>query len=241
MPQLIYLRPDGGEQTIEVRDQTVVIGRLSDSAISVLDSFISRVHCGITCRDQQFFLKDLGSANGTYCNGSRVFEHPLSPGDQIQIGNTALTFEKEGANAILRQVTDVTIAATRDVTGPLNLLSRTSQLPPRAAALLAALLLATASVAQDTTNALPPFARGTLASLDTKTGALQLKTGDTNRTYYITPRTYIFRGEEKFTADKLKPGDLLKLRIVANPSGTVNVVRIKVDTNTTAAPPLTPP
>jgi hypothetical protein len=46
------------------------------------------------------------------------------------------------------------------------------------------------------------------------------------------PKTYIFRGEEKLTADKLKPGDYLKLRIATDsPTNHLNVIRIKVDTN----------
>jgi pSer/pThr/pTyr-binding forkhead associated (FHA) protein len=56
--------------------------------------------------NEQFVLKDLGSANGTYRNGARVYEAPLEPGDKIQIGNTTLVFELETGtgNAILRQI-----------------------------------------------------------------------------------------------------------------------------------------
>ena len=110
--------------------------------------------------------------------------------------------------------------------------------------LTAIILLAPPSAAPaQTTNAAPanPFAAGTLVNLDLKSGALLLHTPAGNRTYFLTPTTYIFRGEEKLTTDRLKPGDLLKLRITTNPTGRVSVVRIKVDTNTVAMPLLTPP
>ena len=110
--------------------------------------------------------------------------------------------------------------------------------------LAAIILLARQSAAPaQTTNTAPanPFAAGTLVNLNSKSGELHLKTPDGDRAYFLTPTTYIFRGEEKLTADKLKPGDLLKLRITTNPTGKVSVVRIKVDTNTVALPPLTPP
>jgi hypothetical protein len=100
--------------------------------------------------------------------------------------------------------------------------------------LFTVILLAAAVQAQTSTVA--PFVRGAVVRLDPKSGELLLKTPKGERTYWLTPRTYIFRGEEKLSADKLKPGDYLKLRVTSN-----TVVRIKVDTNTVPLPPLTMP
>jgi len=85
----------------------LIIGRLSSASdITVRDAFVSRVHCGISFVNGQFVLKDLGSANGTYRNGARVYEAPLEIGDKVQIGNTTLVFELETGtgNAVLRQI-----------------------------------------------------------------------------------------------------------------------------------------
>ena len=36
-------------------------------------------------------LSDLGSSNGTFVNGQRILsEHPLAPGDLIEIGNARI-------------------------------------------------------------------------------------------------------------------------------------------------------
>ncbi len=105
--------------------------------------------------------------------------------------------------------------------------------------LVAFLLLQLSAWAQ--TNDVAPFARGTVVQIDSKSGELHLKTPDGDRTYFLTPRTYIFRGEERLTVDKLKPGDYLKLRVAADPTGRVTVVRIKVDNKNVALLPLTPP
>ncbi|GEM_PF-4126903 len=102
--------------------------------------------------------------------------------------------------------------------------------------LLLAVVLLLAASAPAQTNTVAPFVRGAIVRLDPKSGELLLKTPKGERTYWLTPRTYIFRGEEKLTADKLKPGDYLKLRVTSN-----LVVRIKVDTNPVPLPPLTPP
>lgn len=86
-----------------------------------------------------------------------------------------------------------------------------------------------------------PFWRGVLVRFDPKSGELQLTTPEGERTCYLTPRTYVFRGEQKLSADKLKPGDYLKLRVAGSPTGTITVIRVKVDTNTVPLPPLTLP
>ena len=106
MPMLIHKRPDGTEKILEFTNKPLIVGRLPESEISVRDSFISRVHCGFTFANDQFSLKDLGSTNGTYRNGARVFECALSSGDKIQVGNTTLVFEidSKNHNALLRQI-----------------------------------------------------------------------------------------------------------------------------------------
>jgi hypothetical protein len=110
-----------------------------------------------------------------------------------------------------------------------------------AAGLLLTVVLLVSAPAPAQTNAVVPFARGTIVKLDPKSGEMLLKTSKGERTYWLTPRTYIFRGEEKLTADKLKPGDYLKLRVTGTPTSQLNVVRIKVDTNTVPLPPLMVP
>lgn len=106
MPLLIHKRPDGTDKSLEFSNKPLIVGRLPESEISVRDAFISRVHCGISFTNNQFMLKDLGSTNGTYRNGARVFECALSTGDKIQVGNTTLVFEIDtrSNNALLRQV-----------------------------------------------------------------------------------------------------------------------------------------
>ncbi len=109
MPSLIYKRPNENDLTFEFGAKPIIIGRVAESNLIVRDSFVSRVHCGIGFADNQFTLKDLGSTNGTYRNGARVFQCNLAAGDKIQVGNTALIFEidKANGNAILRQAQQI--------------------------------------------------------------------------------------------------------------------------------------
>ena len=119
-PSLIHKKPDGTEKTLELGPKPIVIGRLPESDVSVRDSFISRVHCGILLANDQYTLKDLGSTNGTYRNGARVYECTLASGDKIQVGNTTLLFEIDGTagQVILRQVASQAVPPRAPAAGP---------------------------------------------------------------------------------------------------------------------------
>ncbi|MGD0017198.1 MAG: FHA domain-containing protein [Verrucomicrobiia bacterium] len=122
MSALVHHRSDGSTRTLEFTVATdgaakpLIIGRLSTSDIMVRDTFVSRVHCDVTFINGQVILKDLGSANGTYRNGARIYDAPLNPGDKIQIGNTTLVFELEAGtgNAILRQMSHMVVPPASD-------------------------------------------------------------------------------------------------------------------------------
>ena len=86
MPVLIYKRTDGTEKTYEVGGKPLIFGRLPEAEIQVRDAFISRIHANIHFANNTFVLKDLGSTNGTYRNGTRVYECELTSGDKIQVG-----------------------------------------------------------------------------------------------------------------------------------------------------------
>jgi len=57
------------------------------------DTSVSRRHATIAPRNGGFVIRDEGSSNGTFVNGARVSESPLSPGDEVSIGGTRFRFE----------------------------------------------------------------------------------------------------------------------------------------------------
>lgn len=87
----------------------VSIGRASDCSIPIKDRYLSRKHAELIAVGSGWMLKDLGSANGTYLNGSRVERNELlKPGDRIRLGDTEIVFESSGAS------TDRFIAVNND-------------------------------------------------------------------------------------------------------------------------------
>jgi serine phosphatase RsbU (regulator of sigma subunit) len=78
---------------------SVSIGRASDCTIPIKDRYLSRKHAEIIPVGEAWMLKDLGSANGTYLNGSRVErDEPLRTGDRIRLGDTEIVFETSGSS-----------------------------------------------------------------------------------------------------------------------------------------------
>ncbi len=62
------------------------IGRDQDCEIVIPDRQVSRVHARFTLRPEDILLEDLGSKNGTFCNGVRLIGPiQIQDGDLIQI------------------------------------------------------------------------------------------------------------------------------------------------------------
>jgi len=73
--------------------ESMSIGRASECTIPIRDRYLSRKHAEILAAGPNWILKDLGSVNGTYLNGSRVEkEMVLNTGDRIRLGDTELVF-----------------------------------------------------------------------------------------------------------------------------------------------------
>ena len=67
-----------------------VIGRSPTAQIRLTDDGVSREHAAIALDGDRVILDDLGSTNGTYCNGVRVSSRELADGDKIMIGSTTI-------------------------------------------------------------------------------------------------------------------------------------------------------
>lgn len=83
---------DGAKKEIPVLKPEFVVGRGRKADIQLQDSAVSRRHLRIVKRDDNYFLEDLGSTNGTFLNGRRIRTRRLRDGDEFYIGHTSLRF-----------------------------------------------------------------------------------------------------------------------------------------------------
>ncbi|ABD54525.1 FHA domain-containing protein [Jannaschia sp. CCS1] len=62
-----------------------LVGKSADADVPLTGDAVSRRHLSLVLSEQQIRVRDEGSTNGTYVNGTRVDDVALSPGDQISL------------------------------------------------------------------------------------------------------------------------------------------------------------
>ena len=72
------------------------LGRGAECEVRVEHRSISRHHATIEFQDNQFMIKDVGSANGIQVNGENYANTRLQPGDRIDMGHIQLRFFAPG-------------------------------------------------------------------------------------------------------------------------------------------------
>jgi two-component system NtrC family sensor kinase len=89
--------PDKGRR-IELSPPEIVMGR-QDADVELSDSTISRNHLKFRQDGQDWYLEDLGSANGTFLNGMKLTRPmPVKLGDQIRCGQSLLVFARSDSS-----------------------------------------------------------------------------------------------------------------------------------------------
>lgn len=88
---LLILGASPGEEKRPLSRAKTVFGR-QDADVALDDPAVSGAHFQIEAFGREFFLRDLGSRNGTFLNGTQVRYSQVLPGDQITAGKTSLIF-----------------------------------------------------------------------------------------------------------------------------------------------------
>jgi pSer/pThr/pTyr-binding forkhead associated (FHA) protein len=94
-PRLEVLAADGTIGSVfPITVDETRIGRAAENTVFFEDSTgLSRYHARIRRENEQFIFEDMNSSNGSYVNGTRVFELvSLKDGDRLEIGNIHLIF-----------------------------------------------------------------------------------------------------------------------------------------------------
>jgi pSer/pThr/pTyr-binding forkhead associated (FHA) protein len=69
----------------------ITVGRAAGCQVTVDDTYVSQLHARVFTRDNQLFVEDLGSTNGTYLNRTKVAgPMVMQKNDRLQVGNTVL-------------------------------------------------------------------------------------------------------------------------------------------------------
>ena len=92
---LVVLAGVSAGEMFKLQVDKTIIGRGPRCAVRLNDEGVSREHCqlvreGEKAEGEKMILEDLGSTNGTFCNGIRVDRRELADGDKIMVGSTTI-------------------------------------------------------------------------------------------------------------------------------------------------------
>jgi pSer/pThr/pTyr-binding forkhead associated (FHA) protein len=126
MPTFLIHRPDDETQVIKLKKDTVSIGRRDDNDVVIDDVFVSRHHAELLKKGDHYVIKDCQSRYGTFVNGTTIDEAVVNYGDEIQLGNTVITFvDEERLNQVMmRKTPSHRIGAPLDLLEKLNLVKK---------------------------------------------------------------------------------------------------------------------
>lgn len=96
MAQLIGMSEEVKGKVFGLMRDEIIIGRRKESNIMLDANSVSGRHCMIRKDGNKFFVRDLGSTNGTRLNGRDVnVDLRLRPKDLLQVGAVELIFDSD--------------------------------------------------------------------------------------------------------------------------------------------------
>lgn len=82
-------------ESFELGEGEIILGRNPDCSLRLDLDQVSRQHVRIYFIDDEYYLEDLQSTNGTFVNGVQVTRSVLRNNDLIEIGSTKIYFVEE--------------------------------------------------------------------------------------------------------------------------------------------------
>ncbi|HVZ72814.1 MAG TPA: GGDEF domain-containing protein [Polyangia bacterium] len=95
---LVVLAGVSAGEMFKLQNERTVVGRGPSCTVRLNDEGVSREHCQLVREvredadkpNDKIVLEDLGSTNGTFCNGIRIDRRELADGDKIMVGSTTI-------------------------------------------------------------------------------------------------------------------------------------------------------
>jgi pSer/pThr/pTyr-binding forkhead associated (FHA) protein len=84
--KLVVAKGKTSVKEVPLNGDETIIGRRSDCTLRIPSPLVSRQHCTLRRNGERLLVKDLGSSNGTFVNGSRVKQKELRSGDTLGVG-----------------------------------------------------------------------------------------------------------------------------------------------------------
>src|SRR6186997_98551 len=94
----------GGEFPLRM-NREIIIGRSSDLDMVLVEDMVSRRHAKISSTENEVYIQDMGSTNGTFVNGVKIAGRALlHEGDRILVGTSII--KVVGVDGVVAQQTE---------------------------------------------------------------------------------------------------------------------------------------
>jgi pSer/pThr/pTyr-binding forkhead associated (FHA) protein len=86
-----------GPELVPLTGDRVTVGKDPSNDVTIAsDGTVSRLHAVLERFSSGWVIRDLGSRNGTFVNGERIFgERVLRPGDEIRVGTSRVVYRAD--------------------------------------------------------------------------------------------------------------------------------------------------
>jgi pSer/pThr/pTyr-binding forkhead associated (FHA) protein len=84
-----------GETTHDLAEEIVTVGRAPDNLIHIDDPSVSSRHAELRQSGDDWYVRDVGSTNGTRVNGVAITDTRLRAGDRVRFGRAEACYECE--------------------------------------------------------------------------------------------------------------------------------------------------
>ena len=130
MPQLVIRDPKGTEQRLPLERSEYVLGRDPGTDLQLNDKKVSRRHARLFAKGPDYWIEDLGSANGVLHAGKPIRGAlRLAPDIVVDVGGFVLRFDPDTVSASSPVAVAAPVPAARDAAHPetgFSLLGRTA-------------------------------------------------------------------------------------------------------------------
>jgi DNA-binding NtrC family response regulator len=92
-PAQLRVRQGTTEFIHELEGESFTLGQDPSNAVVIRDRFVSNKHLKVTRLKTSFHVLDLSSTNGTFLDGTRIFEAEISLDTVLRVGESELIFE----------------------------------------------------------------------------------------------------------------------------------------------------
>ena len=94
-----FIKIEGKESIRHFTQPEIILGRDSNTDLSVMDETLSAHHARITYHHGQWWLEDLNSTNGTFLNQNKLTTPAVViTGDEFKCGNTVFSIRIDADN-----------------------------------------------------------------------------------------------------------------------------------------------